>query len=262
MRNGIGKSLRELLDYRELVQYIVMTDLKVRYRGSVLGFLWTLLNPLLLTLVLWAVFSKFGRVDEENYALFLLSGLMIWIFLSQSMTMALNSIVKQRSLIQKIYVPKIVFPISVVLSNLTNFMFFLVAYGAIALVTTIGLSPTALLIVPVIAMAFLLAVGTALLMATLNVFFRDFLHLTEVILRLMFYLTPILYRPEIFGETTKIFFMLNPAYYPIVAARSVLYDHVVPPMEIWVGGFGLGLLSCVLGLLVFLKSQDKFVYYA
>ena len=106
MRNSMRKSLGELLEYRELVQYIVMTDLKVRYRGSLLGFLWTLLNPLLLTLVLWAVFSKFGRVDEENYALFLLSGLMIWIFLSQSMTMALNSIIKQRSLIQKIYVPK------------------------------------------------------------------------------------------------------------------------------------------------------------
>ena len=175
MRKSMRKSLGELLEYRELVQYIVMTDLKVRYRGSLLGFFWTLLNPLLLTLVLWAVFSKFGRVDEENYALFLLSGLMIWIFLSQSMTMALNSIIKQRSLIQKIYVPKIVFPVSVVLSNLTNFMFFLVAYSVIACLTTIGLLPTALLIVPVIGMAFLLAVGTALLMATLNVFFRDFL---------------------------------------------------------------------------------------
>ena len=117
-------SLKELVQYRELIQYLVVTDLRVRYRGSILGFLWTLLNPLLLTLVLWLVFSKFGKVDEKNYALFLLSGLMVWIFFSQSVTMALNSIVKQRGLIQKIYVPKVVFPIAVVISNLTNFAFF------------------------------------------------------------------------------------------------------------------------------------------
>ena len=99
-------------------------------------------------------------------------------------------------------------------------------------------------------------------MATLNVFFRDFSHLTEVILRLMFYLTPILYRPELFGAKALFFIKLNPAYYPIVTARSVLYDQVMPPLEFWLIGYGIAILSCVLGLYVFVKSQDKFVYYA
>lgn len=256
------KSLSELVRYRELIQYLVVTDLRVRYRGSFLGFFWTLLNPLLLTLVLWAVFSKFGRVDEKNYALFLLSGLMIWIFFSQSVTMALNSIVKQRGLIQKIYVPKIVFPISVVISNLSNFAFFILAYVSIAVFTDVGLSPVNMLILPVMGMVFLLALGLAMLMATLNVFFRDFLHLTDVILRLMFYLTPILYRPELFGSTAQVFFELNPAYYPIVAARSVLYDQVAPTLQVWVLGYSAALLSCFIGLLVFSKAQNKFVYYA
>lgn len=255
-------SLKELVQYRELIQYLVVTDLRVRYRGSILGFLWTLLNPLLLTLVLWLVFSKFGKVDEKNYALFLLSGLMVWIFFSQSVTMALNSIVKQRGLIQKIYVPKVVFPIAVVISNLTNFAFFLVAYAIIAALTPVGLSPVNIMVVPAVGMVFLLSLGCSLIMATLNVFFRDFLHLTEVILRLMFYLTPILYRPEIFGEQVRFFFQLNPAYYPIVATRSVLYDQVMPSAEIWALGYGAACLSCLLGLYVFVKTQDKFVYYA
>jgi ABC-type polysaccharide/polyol phosphate export permease len=256
------KTISEVVKYRGLIHYLVVTDLRVRYRGSLLGFLWTLLNPLMLTLVLWLVFSKFGQVDEKNYALFLLSGLMVWIFFSQSVTAALTSIIKQRGLIQKIYVPKIVFPLSVVLSNLTNFIFFLIAYGMIALLTPIGLSPINLMVVPVIGMVFLLSVGGALIMATLNVFFRDFSHLTEVILRLMFYLTPILYRPELFGAKAQFFFKLNPAYYPIVTARSVLYDQVMPPPEFWLIGYGVAILSCVLGLYIFVKSQDKFVYYA
>ncbi len=255
-------SLTELVKYRELIHYLVVTDLRVRYRGSVLGFLWTLLNPLLLTLVLWLVFSKFGQVEEKNYALFLLSGLMVWIFFSQSITMALNSIVKQRGLIQKIYVPKVVFPIAVVISNLTNFLFFLAAYAMIASLTPVGLSAMNLMVIPVVGMVFLLAIGCSLVMATLNVFFRDFLHLTEVILRLMFYLTPILYRPELFGEKAQIFFQMNPAYYPIITARSVLYDQVMPSPELWLMGYGVALSSCVLGFFVFLKAQDKFVYYA
>jgi len=255
-------SLTELVKYRELIHYLVVTDLRVRYRGSILGFFWTLLNPLLLTLVLWLVFSKFGQVDEKNYALFLLSGLMVWIFFSQSVTMALNSIVKQRGLIQKIYVPKIVFPIAVVISNLTNFIFFVVAYAIIAVFTPVGLSPINLMVIPVIGMVFLLAIGCSLVMATLNVFFRDFLHLTEVMLRLMFYLTPILYRPELFGLEVRFFFQFNPAYYPIMAARSVLYDQVMPSPEIWAIGYGTAIMSCIVGFYVFMKTQDKFVYYA
>ena len=158
--------------------------------------------------------------------------------------------------------PKIVFPVAVVISNLTNFSFFLIAYFVITALTPIGLSPINVMVIPVIGMVSLLSIGGALIMATLNVFFRDFLHLTEVILRLMFYLTPILYRPELFGEKAQFFFQLNPAYYPIVTARSVLYDQVMPDPHLWVIGYATAFASCVLGLFIFTRTQDKFVYYA
>ncbi|MEO0460865.1 MAG: ABC transporter permease [Myxococcota bacterium] len=255
-------ALRELLNYRELVAYQVSQDLKVRYRGTVLGFLWSLANPLLMTLVLWAVFSRIGRMNERNYALFLLSGLMVWSFFSQSLTQGIVSIIRNRALIQKIYVPKLVFPVTVVASNVVNLGFFILAYIIIAMVSDGSIPWTAVAAVPVLFVSFFVVVGVSLIGSTLNVFFRDMEHLIAVGLRALFYLTPLIYRPEMLGPTGKQLLQLNPMYYPVVSLRAVLYDGHLPGTELWVGMLVSAAISLVVGLTLFVSLEDKFVYYA
>ena len=258
----LSHALTEFFRYRELVLYLITTELRVRYRGSLLGFLWTLMNPLLQALVMWAVFSRFGKIEEKNYALFLLSAIMVWTFFSQSISQSLTSIIKNRQLIQKIYVPKLVFPIATVTSNLVNLFFFLIAYLGIALATPVGWSSTILLIIPVSLILFAMTAGSALFLASLNVFFRDFTHLTEVLLRVLFYLTPIIYPPSLFGPEIEQLLKLNPVASPVLLARDVLYYHQVPTPEMWLQSIAMSLIVFLGGLLVFTRTQEKFVYYA
>ncbi len=259
---SITRSLRELVQYRELLRYFIVLDLKVRYRGSVLGFLWTLLNPLLLMLVMWAVFSRFARIQEDSYALFLLSGLMAWLFFQQSVGRSLTSIVSNRGLIQLIYLPKVVFPISIVGSNLLNVFFFFIAYLLIAVFTNHGVPWTVVMLPAVLLMLFLLCSGAALLMCSLTVFFRDFTHLTPVLMRALFYLTPIFYRPDMLGPKGAVLLRASPVYYPVVATREILYYGTIPGADIWLTGFAYALLLLAIGLVVFVATEDRFVYYA
>lgn len=255
------KSLKEVIQYRGLVRHMVASDLKARYRGSVLGFLWTLLNPLMLTLVLWAVFSRLARMDERSYALFLLSGLMVWLFFQQSIQQSLKSITSNRALLQKIYVPKLIFPLVVVTSNAVNLGFFVLAYLIIALCVEQSVPSTAIALVPIVALGFLTVTGLSLCAATVNVFFRDAEHLFAVILRALFYFTPVIYGPALVGDMAPLL-AYNPAYFLVVASRDVLYDGVLPPTDIWLQGAGFAASSMLLGVLVLTRYQDKFVYYA
>ena len=255
-------ALQELVKYRALMHYLVLLDLRTRYRRSVLGFLWTLLNPLLLMLVMWIVFSRFARRPADNYPLFLLSALMAWLFFQQSIERSLVSITGNQGLLQNIYIPKIVFPLTVVASNFINLVFFLFAYFVIALPTDHGIPWTVILLPFVLVMLLLLASGASLLMSSLTVFFRDFIHLSSVVLRMLFYLTPIFYTPDIFGPKAAMLFKLNPAYYPVQAIRSVLYYGSLPsPVDIALG-FGTAILVFLTGLAVFTSTENRFIYYA
>lgn len=253
-------ALRELMQYRELLRHLVVLDIKARYRGSVLGFLWTLLNPILLMAVLAVVFSRFARIDEASYPLFLLSALMTWNFVAQSIDQSLNTLIQNRGLFDKIYIPKLVFPISVVLSNLVNFSFSLVAYLVIAVIFH-EVPLTFPLVIPLLVILLLLASGAAMVMSTVNVFFRDFSHLTSVLLRALFYLTPIIYPPELLGPGARPYLQANPAYYPVMIARDVMYRGQIPTLELWGVGLAVSVAVFLLGLRVFTSAQGRFIYY-
>lgn len=255
------QAIQDLVKYRLLLRYLVTLELKQRYRGSVLGFLWTLLNPLLLMVVMWAVFSQVRKFDQEHYALFLFSGLMSWLFYAQSVEQSLNTIVSRAGLFKNLYLPKVIFPMSVVSSNLVNLVFFFGAYLLMSIATGKMLPVTVLLLPVAIFGLFLFALGTALITCSLNVFFRDITHLTSAILRALFYITPIFYRPEMLGEKAAFFLKLNPLYYPITCVRNVLYDGIVPSFTDWSLTFGIGTLLVVLGLSIFRNTESKFVYY-
>ena len=252
---------KELFRYRMLLKYLVVSELKQRYRGSVLGFLWTLLNPLLLMLVMWAIFSRVRRFDQEHYTLFLLAGLMAWLFFSQSVEQALNTIIGRASLFKNGYIPKIIFPTAVVTSKLVNLMFFCAAYILISLFAGRALPATNLLLPLAVFNLFLYALGTTLITCSLNVFFRDITHLTTAILRALFYLTPVFYKPEMLGPEAAYYLRFNPLYYPVTCIRSVIYDGQIPSLMHWGISFGIGFGLVTIGLLIFTKCESKFVYY-
>ena len=145
---------------------------------------------------------------------------------------------------------------------MVNFLFFFVAYHLIAPFTPAGVHATAPLVLLSLVMAFMLATGVSLAMGALNVFFRDFQHLTAVILRALFYLTPVLYRPEMLGERAATILALNPVYYPVITARMAVYDGEIAPMEMWLTGFAVAGAVLAVGAVVFVATEKRFVYYA
>jgi ABC-2 type transport system permease protein len=208
-----------------------------------------------------AVFSRVAKIDEKNYSLFLLSGIMVWTFFQQSVEQGLNSIVSHGSLLQKIYIPKLVFPISLVISNLVNLAFFLMAYFIMASFTDVGVPMTAPFIIPVLAMLILLTTAVTILMAILTVFFRDLSHLTTILLRALFYLTPVIYPPSAFGERAEQILKLNPLYYPILGARDAIYYGNIPHVENWNFGLAIGTALLVAALFLFSRVDHKITYY-
>src|SRR3954467_5853186 len=198
----------ELLQYRELVAMLVVRELKVRYKRSVLGLLWTMLNPLLLMVVYTVVFATIMRAPQRNFAIFLLSGLLPWLFFSVAVLQGLNSILANQELIRKVRLPQAVFPLSVVGSNLVNFVLSFVPLLLLMAVLRQPFTP-ALLFVPVgMLVLTVFTSGVTLLFATFTVFFRDVRHLAEVALQMLMYLSPVFYDLKMLGQHDAWWFRL------------------------------------------------------
>jgi ABC-type polysaccharide/polyol phosphate export permease len=183
----------QLLRYRDLVRALVLRDLKVRYRRSTIGFLWTMLQPLLTMLVLSAVFSALFRFDIPNYPVYALAGIMFWNFFSQSITASMNSLRGNAHLFTKVPVPKEVFPVATVVAGVINLLLALIPLFAILLVTGHPIRPALLFLPAAILLAALFTLGAGLLLSPLAVFFHDIIEMVSVLLTLFMYLTPLFY---------------------------------------------------------------------
>jgi len=226
--------LRELLRYRDLIQNLVMRDLKVRYKSSVLGFLWSLLNPLLLMLVFTVVFTvMMPNADIPKFPVFLLCALLPWNFFSRAMMGAVNSIVYNGSLIKKVYFPREIMPISVVLSTFVNFLLSLPVLFAFLAIFQVPFTIWLIYLPVIMVVQVVFAIGVALVLATLNVFYRDTAVILEVVLQAWFFLTPIFYPAEFLPEwrtvlgialpVRRLTYILNPMASIVASYRSVLY---------------------------------------
>ena len=233
--SAIAEAVREVASFSELLRTMVIRDLKLRYRNSVLGFLWSLLSPLLMTLVFILVFKVLTQSEIPNYPVFLMAGLLPWIFTQGSVAAGLHSVTGNANLINKIYFPRELLPLSVVLAG---FIQFVVAYAllvAVLLVFRIELHAT-LVFVPVIMLLNLVfAAGLAMVVATVNVFFRDLQPLVEVGLLAWFFLTPIFYTLDIVPNTSFLgldvhrwVFSLNPMATLVTDYRHVLTEGYLP----------------------------------
>lgn len=226
--------ISELVHYRELTKNLVIRDLKVRYKNSVLGVLWSLLNPLLMTLVFTLVFTIMLPNNEvEDYPVFFMCAFLPWSFMATSITSATESIVENAHLIKKVYFPREILPLVPLLANLINFLLSMLVLFGLMLVYGVQVTP-AIVMLPLIVVAEMMFIaGLSLLLATANVFYRDTHHILEILMQAWFFLTPIFYQITILPENAHILGMtvnvqlwsrrLNPMASLIASYRDVIY---------------------------------------
>jgi homopolymeric O-antigen transport system permease protein len=253
--------VRQTYRYRELIWALALKELKIRYKRSVLGFLWALLNPALLMLVLTLVFSTIMRFPIPHYAIFLLSVLLPWTFFSQSLSYAVESIVGNGDLIRKVRVAKLVFPMAAIVSNLINFGLSLFPLALLVLVMRHPFHWTWLYLpVPLLALT-LFTLGMTFFFAAANVFYRDVSHILQVVLSAWFYVTPIIFPLDFLPQRYRWIFKLNPLIYVINGFRLSVYYGLLPKPQSIAASFICGFISLFIGYAIFRKYQDQFVFY-
>lgn len=257
IREKIGAFQR----FTPLLRELVVRDIKVRYRHSVLGLVWTVLNPLLMMVVITIVFSTLFKQNIPNFPIYYLSGSLLFSFNSESTTTALNSMIANSSLIKKVYIPKYLFPFSNILSGLVNLGFSLIAMFIVMVITGAPFHITLLLIPIPIFYTFLFSTGLGILLSALTVYFRDIAHFYSVFILAWTYFTPVFYPVEILGERAMMLMRLNPMYHYITFMRELVLNGNFPSMKENLLCMVMGLFMVALGLLVFYKKQDKFVLY-
>jgi lipopolysaccharide transport system permease protein len=256
--------LTDVLRFRELVRLLVQRDLKVRYKRSVLGMLWTLLNPLLQMLVYTVVFSRIMRVDVSNYPVFLLAGLLPWTFFAVGTTGSAFSLLNNQALIRKVAVPQAVYPLSVVASKLVDLALSLVPLAIIAFAT--GLRPGfSWLFLPVaVAVAAIFTTGLALVFSSMTVFFRDMRHLIDILFQVWFYLTPVLYPPSflerIDGRLAALF-ALNPATPIVRMFQVVIYEQRFPDATTVALACLFAVGALLIGAAVFKRTEPLHIHH-
>ena len=197
--------IRRFCQYKPLLIELVSRDLKVKYRRSFLGYLWSLLNPLLMMTIMTVVFSYMFRFKIPNYPLYLICGQTLWSFFNESTTMAMSSVIVNGPLIRKVYIPKYIFPVSRVLSSFVTMSFSLAAILIVMLVTRVPLTWNLLLVPIPLVFLLLFCTGVGMALSALAVHFRDILHLYSVVVMAWMYLTPIFYPISALPEKVAFF---------------------------------------------------------
>lgn len=254
------EELLEIFRYRNLVIQLVRRDLLTRYKRSVLGIAWTMLNPLGTMLIMTAVFSRaFGQTP--GYAAYVLSGLLAWNFFSQSTNAATVHLVWGGDLLRRIYVPRTAFAISAIGTAMLNLVFALVPLVIVMLVTRVPIRATALLLpIPMLFLA-MFALGMGLLISTVAVYFADVVDMYQIALTAWMYLTPVFYPATILPEEYRALILgLNPLYHLIQLYRAPIYEGRMPTLAELATAGTIATVTLLAGWLVFTKKADEFAY--
>ncbi|MFC2028849.1 ABC transporter permease [Chloroflexota bacterium] len=254
------EELFALIRYRGLVIQLVKRDLISRYKRSVLGVAWTLLNPLGTMLILTLVFSALFN-SVQGYPIYLLSGLIAWNFFAQTSSATLNQNIWGSSLLHRIYLPRTAFSISTLGTGLVNFV--LTIFLLIFIIVVIGFHfHITILFVPVaILLLSMFTLGFSLLFSTLAIYFPDVVDMFQVVLSAWMYLTPIFYPEEIIPMPLRTWLLgLNPMYYFIQLFRLPVYDGVIPSSQLILISFGIALITLLIGWSVFTSKSNELTY--
>lgn len=253
--------VREVVDNRELIWALALKDLRVRYKRSALGFLWSLLNPLFMMIVLAVVFSTVMQIGVSKYAIFLIATLLPWTFFAQALSYAVESIVGNGDLLKKVHIAKSVFPVAAVLSNVINFLLSMIPMAFVLLVMRFPFHWTwVYLPIPFLALA-MFTMGCGFFCAAANVFFRDVSHIVQIVINAWFYLSPVIYSLALLPEKYRLYFRFNPMLYILNGFRLAIYYGQLPTLQSAVMALTCGLVALVAGYLFFRRYQETFVYY-
>jgi ABC-2 type transport system permease protein len=253
--------ITEVYCNRELIWALALKDIRVRYKRSVLGFLWALLNPLFMMIILAIVFSSVMRVGTSQYAVFLICALLPWTFFTQALAYAVESMVSNGDLLKKIHVDKSVFPVAAVLSNVINFVFSLITLVIVLVLLRFPFHWTWIYLpVPFLALI-LFALGCGFFLAMANVFLRDVGQTLQVVLAAWFYVSPIIYTMDFVPPRYRFYFRLNPMVYILDGFRVAIYYGELPSFGNFVMTVGSGIAALIVGYYLFRRYQDTLVFY-
>lgn len=256
------EEVRGIFQYRDLVFQLVRRDVVTRYKRSVLGIAWTMLQPLGMMIILTVVFSSlFSSV--RGYPTYILSGLIAWTFFSQTTTAIITHTVWGGELFRKIYLPRTSFAVSSVGTGLVNLVLSTIPLFFIMLITSAPLHWSALFMPLVLILLAAFTLGVGLIISTMAVFFPDVSEMYQIILLAWMYLTPIIYPENIIPQVYRYWlFNLNPMYYLIKIFRMPLYDGILPDWKTLLIGTAISFLTLIIGWFVYSRKADEFAYYA
>lgn len=254
-----GNELRQNLF---VLQSLVSRDFKLKYRRSVLGVLWSLLNPLLMMIVMAAVFSYMFRFKIENFPVYLILGTIMFDFMSRSTAAAMESIVDSQALIKKVRIEKVIFPLEKVVFELVNFALALVAAAAVMAFFRVVPSIHIIWALPLlIVLVTLFCTGLSLLLSALSVFFRDVMHLWSVLLTAWTYATPLFYPFEMLPDWMQTVMQFNPMYHYITFFRDFMMWNALPTVNQMLAGIAMAVITFLVGLFVFRRTESKFILH-
>ena len=255
----MSRYIQNFLKFKPLLGELVARDIKIKYRRSVLGVLWTLLKPLCMMIILSVVFSNLFKFDIENFPLYILSGQVVFNFYSDATSGAMSAIIGSAALIKKVYVPKYLFVLSRVFSSTINLMASFTAMLIVMAATRTEMHWTAFLFPIPLILLVLFSLGIGLILAAVTVKFRDVIHLYGVFVTGLLYLTPVIYPMSILPDWLNKVVMLNPLTNIVMMFRDVMLNNSVFSLSSLLIAAVEAFVSMGIGLYVFYKNQDKFI---
>ena len=258
-RDSFGRLLGSLFRYRELVKNLVSKDLKLKYRGSVLGFLWSLLNPLLMMAVYTVAFRYVLRMPTQGFVFYLMLGLMSWTFFVNAVMMAAGAIVDNGGLVKSVFFPRAILPVSTVLFNFAQYMFTATVFIPVLLILYHRPPGAPMLLFPVfLVLQLVFTMGVALLVATATAFFRDVRHFLEIGLAALFWLTPIVYQFDQVSPKLRLLVLATPMSPYVVAYQKIFFYGTWPDGTTWLLAVAYAAGALAVGASVMLAYEDQF----
>lgn len=260
-RSYVVNAVIAVQKYRFLIRQLVARDFRTKYKRSVLGIFWSFLNPLLMMLVQYFVFSTIFKSDIPNFAAYLIIGTVMFNFFNEACGMALGSIVGNASLITKVYMPKYIYPLTRVMSSMVNLVISLIPLLIVCIITGVEFHRSAVLALFFLICLTVFSLGLGLLLSAAMVFFRDTQFLWGVLSMMWMYATPIFYPETILPEEFKFVLQVNPLYHFLKNTRLCILSGISPEPAVYVQCLLMALGALLIGALVFRKAQDRFVLY-
>ncbi|MDD5367987.1 MAG: ABC transporter permease [Anaerolineaceae bacterium] len=253
------EELREVFRYRNLVFQLVRRDIVARYKRSVLGIAWTMLNPLGMMIVLSVVFSQLFTT-VQGYAAYVLSGIIAWNFFAQGTSAAISSLVWGGDFFRRIYVPRSTFAISAIGTGLVNLILSLVPLLGVMLVIGLPISPSIIFFMIPMFCLLSFALGVGLIISSLAIYFPDIVEMYQIVLMAWMYLTPVMYPINILPKFLQELMPINPMYSMVVLFRVPLYDGRIPSFHEMLPALLFGVITLVIGWIIFARRSDEFAY--